>query len=375
MSSTRELLFFSSATMGSDPVRRLRPMRRCYKVAGCLAALALLLPVSASAHGPVPFGTDNVVHACKGALIGNLRQITTGNCSASETVVHWNITGPAGAEGATGATGATGPAGPAGTAGVQGIQGPQGPKGDPGSTGPMGPAGPAAVPVFAGQMCPKEQSVVGFDTEGNIVCSPPIVPHCGDGYVDAGEQCDDGNAGNGDGCSAQCVLEVCGNGVHDPAEQCDDGNQADGDGCSASCELEQVGLDPEPPALQGITRAHNAYRSAVNVPALSWDADIAALAQAWADTVATGGCTIAHNPDFADFSWAENVAGGSALTSPAQAVNLWGAEKVYADPVTGQCPQTQFLLCGHYGNMVNPMSSRIGCGMNNCGFWVCNYAP
>jgi hypothetical protein len=131
MSSTRELVMCSSATMGSDPVRRPRPMRRCYQAGGCLAALVLLLPVSASAHGPVPFGTANVVHACKGTLIGNLRQITTGNCSAFETVVHWNITGPAGAGGATGATGPAGPAGP------------QGPVGATGATGPTGPAGPA----------------------------------------------------------------------------------------------------------------------------------------------------------------------------------------------------------------------------------------
>jgi len=37
-----------------------------------------------------------------------------------------------------------------------------------------------------------------------------------------GEECDDGNLANGDGCSSTCVLENCGNGSIDPYEECDD---------------------------------------------------------------------------------------------------------------------------------------------------------
>lgn len=33
-------------------------------------------------------------------------------------------------------------------------------------------------------------------------------PQCGDGVVDAGEQCDDGNLFGGDGCSASCTIEL-----------------------------------------------------------------------------------------------------------------------------------------------------------------------
>ncbi|MEO8602114.1 MAG: DUF1566 domain-containing protein, partial [bacterium] len=37
-----------------------------------------------------------------------------------------------------------------------------------------------------------------------------FAPHlCGNGVIDAGEQCDDGNLENGDGCSAQCTTETC----------------------------------------------------------------------------------------------------------------------------------------------------------------------
>jgi len=44
-------------------------------------------------------------------------------------------------------------------------------------------------------------------------CIHTYIPYCGDGIVDAGEGCDDGNNANGDGCSAVCLNEYCGDGV------------------------------------------------------------------------------------------------------------------------------------------------------------------
>jgi cysteine-rich repeat protein len=64
---------------------------------------------------------------------------------------------------------------------------------------------------------------------------------CGDGTVDAGEECDDGNTTAGDGCSASCVLEGCGNGSVDVGEQCDDGDTNSCDGCSDACMVEECG--------------------------------------------------------------------------------------------------------------------------------------
>ncbi len=63
---------------------------------------------------------------------------------------------------------------------------------------------------------------------------------CGNGTLDPGEMCDDGNAVSGDGCNATCTSdETCGNGITDrPAEACDDGNTAGGDGCSSTCTIE-----------------------------------------------------------------------------------------------------------------------------------------
>ena len=84
-------------------------------------------------------------------------------------------------------------------------------------------------------------SLFSPSAEGVEQCDPPSVAtgcsarcrfeHCGNGVVDPGEQCDDGNTTKGDGCF-DCRFEACGNGRVDPGEQCDDGNSVSGDGCS-----------------------------------------------------------------------------------------------------------------------------------------------
>ncbi len=64
---------------------------------------------------------------------------------------------------------------------------------------------------------------------------------CGNGVVEASEQCDDGNQLPGDGCSSDCFSnEVCGNGRLDSGETCDDGGLVNHDGCDSSCGTEPV---------------------------------------------------------------------------------------------------------------------------------------
>jgi cysteine-rich repeat protein len=90
--------------------------------------------------------------------------------------------------------------------------------------------------VDAGEQCDDGNDVGGDGC--STTCELEGV--CGDGTVTAGEQCDDGNAAGGDGCSATCHVEECGNHVVDPGEECDDGNGVSGDGCSATCEHEPL---------------------------------------------------------------------------------------------------------------------------------------
>jgi cysteine-rich repeat protein len=73
---------------------------------------------------------------------------------------------------------------------------------------------------------------------------------CGNGVIQSGEQCDDGNIAAADGCSDTCTTEagftctgepsvcstiVCGNGIVQPGESCDDGNASNTDACTNSC--------------------------------------------------------------------------------------------------------------------------------------------
>jgi cysteine-rich repeat protein len=81
------------------------------------------------------------------------------------------------------------------------------------------------------------------------VCDPPVpglcsercqpVASCGNGVVDPGEVCDDGNTDDCDACTTHCTLvNGCGDGVVCGGETCDDKNGVACDGCSPACTLE-----------------------------------------------------------------------------------------------------------------------------------------
>jgi cysteine-rich repeat protein len=97
----------------------------------------------------------------------------------------------------------------------------------------------------------RDGSSAGQDGGG----AAPTEEVCGNGVVEAGEDCDDGNTNSGDGCSSTCNSEsgwncatpdggkstctpICGDGVLAGGEVCDDGNTAAGDGCSPDCQVE-----------------------------------------------------------------------------------------------------------------------------------------
>ncbi|HBU47003.1 MAG TPA: hypothetical protein DEB46_01710, partial [Myxococcales bacterium] len=85
---------------------------------------------------------------------------------------------------------------------------------------------------------------VGGTYDLDISVIEGVQSECGNGRVEPGEACDDGNRRSGDGCSAACREEtpsVCGNGEVEPQEGCDDGNRVDGDGCDSNCQREGGG--------------------------------------------------------------------------------------------------------------------------------------
>ena len=95
--------------------------------------------------------------------------------------------------------------------------------------------------------------------DGGSTATTDCSATCGNGVVEPGEVCDDGNTTTGDGCGATCLLEagepcladpqcqsddcsivnscedVCGDGFVEGGEACDDGNTTGGDGCAADC--------------------------------------------------------------------------------------------------------------------------------------------
>jgi len=80
------------------------------------------------------------------------------------------------------------------------------------------------------------------------------IPVCGNSKTEPGEECDDGDTDNGDGCGSSCFIEdgfacegapsacekTCGDGKPTAGEECDGGNTDDGDGCSSECLLEEA---------------------------------------------------------------------------------------------------------------------------------------
>ena len=129
-----------------------------------------------------------------------------------------------------------------------------------------------------------------------------------------------------------------------------------------------------------MTAAHNAARAAVAganppIPPLTWSADVAATAQAWADK-----CMFDHSGG----KYGENIyASGGSTPTPADVVNSWVGEAKDYNYANNSCSGT----CGHYTQVVWRASTKLGCGMKNCttnspfsGFpnwtlWVCNYDP
>lgn len=85
-------------------------------------------------------------------------------------------------------------------------------------------------------------------TVGTTADSTGPLPSCGDGVLDPGEDCDAGGVDAVD-CDADCTSTACGDGYANAAagEDCDDGNEADADGCTSQCRAAVFWDDMEDP--------------------------------------------------------------------------------------------------------------------------------
>ncbi|OMP12302.1 Allergen V5/Tpx-1-related protein [Corchorus olitorius] len=117
---------------------------------------------------------------------------------------------------------------------------------------------------------------------------------------------------------------------------------------------------------------HNQARAMVNVKPLSWDEQVAAYAQKYANQ-RIGDCGLVHSGG----SYGENIAWSSGELSATDAVKMWVDEKLYYDYQSNTCASDQ--ICGHYTQVVWGDSVRIGCAKVKCDnggtFITCNYDP
>lgn len=95
-----------------------------------------------------------------------------------------------------------------------------------------------------GQKCSAGTNATKCTACGTGVCNGTgacASSTCGDGCVDAtkGEQCEPPGTSTCDSSCKTIVPAVCGNGTRETGEQCDDGNTTNLDGCDNTCKFEQ----------------------------------------------------------------------------------------------------------------------------------------
>jgi len=81
------------------------------------------------------------------------------------------------------------------------------------------------------------------NADDSDACTTSCVPaKCGDGVLQVPEECDEGvDNGPGMACTIVCKINVCGDGDRGPDEPCDDGNMDDTDACTSLCQVAACG--------------------------------------------------------------------------------------------------------------------------------------
>lgn len=129
-----------------------------------------------------------------------------------------------------------------------------------------------------------------------------------------------------------------------------------------------------------ILAVHNAERSRIGVPFLSWDASLAAGAQSYAQQLASTGA-FRHSDRRTRGSAGENLWMGTAgAFTPEQMAGDWASEKRwFAGGIFPNVSRTgRWSDVGHYTQMAWRTTTHIGCGIatgHGRNVLVCRYAP
>ena len=110
---------------------------------------------------------------------------------------------------------------------------------------------------------------------------------------------------------------------------------------------------------QDYLNAHNAARAQVGVGPMTWDNNVAAYAQRYANS-RIGDCNLVHSGG----PYGENLAKGSGAFTSADAVKLWVGEKPNYDYNSNSCVGGG--QCLHYTQVVWHNSVRLGCARVQC---------
>jgi Cysteine-rich secretory protein family len=134
----------------------------------------------------------------------------------------------------------------------------------------------------------------------------------------------------------------------------------------------------DPAFITIMLQHHNAERAALRLLSLSWSPELAADAQAWAQSLA------AKDKGQHDFSirgnQGENLWWGTAGAFPyGDMVDFWGAEKKsFVNGTYPDCQTSKSAVVGHYTQMIWKTTVAVGCALVGNGkndYLVCRYSP
>ncbi len=193
---------------------------------------------------------------------------------------------------------------------------------------------------------------------GNEVSTGPA-GFCGDGKVDIGEECDDGNADEIDQCTTKCRPPGCGDDILQPGEICDDGNLDENDDCTSKCKPSVCG--------DGILREDTEECDDAN--AITTDACLPTCKLA-----ICGDAVIWAGKETCDDGFNDNDYGGCAVDCKSKASEYCGDNKVqklyeHCDGPTGIAGVGCGKTCRYDFSTVPQMSCNLSCswgGANGC---------